>query len=51
MTDGSMYQTYKANAQKCLDTKSDLHIALSQIRSTPLGPDCQAMQPCHLIIQ
>ena len=24
---GSMYQTYKANTQKCFDTKSDLHIA------------------------
>ena len=24
--------------QKCFDTKSDPHIALLQIRSTPLGP-------------
>ena len=34
---GSMYQTYKANAQKCLDAKSDPHIALLQIISRPLG--------------
>ena len=33
-----MFQTYTANAQKCLDTKSDPHKALLQIRSTPLGP-------------
>ena len=32
-----MYQTYKANTQKCFDTSSDPHIALMQIRSTPLG--------------
>ena len=32
-----MYQTYKVNAQKCLQTKSYPHIALLQIRSTPLG--------------
>ena len=32
-----MYQGYKANALKCFDTKSDPHIALFWIRSTPLG--------------
>ena len=30
-----MYQMYKVIAQKCIDTKSDPHIALLQIRSTP----------------
>ena len=33
-----MYQTFKVNTQKCFDTKSDPHMALLQIRSTPLGP-------------
>ena len=32
-----MCQTYKVITQKCFDTKSDPHIALLQIRSTPLG--------------
>ena len=32
-----MHKTYKANTQKFFDTKSDPHIALLQIRSTPLG--------------
>ena len=38
-TSGSMHQSYKGNTKKCLDTKSDLHITLLQIRSTPLGPE------------
>ena len=33
-----MHQTYKANTKKYFDTKSDQHIDLFQIRSTPLGP-------------
>ena len=33
-----MHQFYKANTQKCQDTKSGTHIALLQMRSTPLGP-------------
>ena len=37
-TGRSMHQTYKANTQKCCDTKSDPDIALLQIRSTPLMP-------------
>ena len=33
-----MHQIHKADNQKCIDTKSVLHITLLQIRSTPLGP-------------
>ena len=36
-TGRSMPQTYKANIIKCIDTKSDPHIAFLQIRLTPLG--------------
>ena len=35
---GSMHQIYKEDNKKCIDTKSDMHITLLQIRSTPLGP-------------
>ena len=37
-----MYQICKAYYQKCTDTKSDIHIALLQIRSTLLGPGLQS---------
>ena len=33
-----MYHIYQLNPEKCFDTVSDPHIALLQIRSTPLGP-------------
>ena len=33
-----MHQIHKAYYQQCIDTKSDIHIALLQITSTPLGP-------------
>ena len=35
---GSMHQAHKVNTKNCFYTKSDPHIALLQIRSTPLGP-------------
>ena len=31
-------KSIKCTIKKCTDTKSDIHIALLQIRSTPLGP-------------
>ena len=33
-----MHHIYKVYKQKCSDNKSDTHIALLQIRLTPLGP-------------
>ena len=33
-----MHQIHKAYDKKCIDTKLSIHIALLQIRSTPLGP-------------
>ena len=35
----SMHYIQKVYYQKGIDTKSDGHIALLQIRSTPLGPE------------
>ena len=43
-----MHQTYKANTQKCFDNKSDPHIALLQIRSTPLWPEMPS--PATLLV-
>ena len=36
-TTGNMQQIYKACTEKCFDIKWDPHIALLQIRMTPLG--------------
>ena len=38
LTSRDLYQIYQVDTQKCFNTKSDPHIALLQIRSTPLGP-------------
>ena len=43
----SMNQIYQVDTQKCYDTNSNPHIALLQIRSTPL----RATNPCNSTVK
>ena len=41
----------KCTIQKCSDSGGDIHMALLQIRTTPMGQVLQAHQHCYLITQ
>ena len=47
-TGASMNQIHKVYYQKCIDTKSDIHLALLHIRSTPLWSGLPSPPPTML---